>query len=183
MRAVSNFLTICLLSLPMAVLADVLPRQQSPDLFVDSITGSVPALSGTVDSIADIANGCSSPCFAGLGFSSTATGFAITDGKDLYLAGDLIQEVTGTGTQAGEYGFLYHVTADDTALWSALETNDLGVPVTASSFGDYVVFDYDSIQGVGDMSPAAVPEPASLTFLITGMAVSLLRRRRAAGRM
>jgi hypothetical protein len=182
MRVVSKFLMVSLLSLPMAVFADVLPRQQWPDLYVDFISGSVPALSGIVMSIADGANACSSPCFAGLNFSSTSTGFEVTDGPTVLLAGNLDQQVTGTGAQTGEYGFLYQITTDDTALWSELESAALGTPVTASSFGNSVVFDYDSVGGVGDMSPAAAPEPASLTLLITGMGVGLFRRRRAAAR-
>lgn len=182
-RCANQFLMVCLMSLPAAAFADVYPLNSPPDLFIDTISYTGPTLSGTVESITDVGNCSAIPCFAGLEFSWDLSGFEVTDGVNVYLAGN---EVPGSAVAlaGGEAGVLFTVTIDDLALWSALEGQ------AASSFGSEVAmdlhgFDASDTSGdvqsnaVADMTPTATPEPASMTLLFTGLVAGFARKRMA----
>lgn len=170
---------VCLLCLPTAAFADVYPLNPPPDLFIDTFTYTGPTLTGTVESITDTGNCASIPCFADLNFYQDSSGFEIYEGSDIYLAGPRITYQVDSG---GEVGQLFAVTVDNNALWSLLE----GQP--ASSFGSEVVMDLHDFDtgtfayqpnAIADLTPAAVPEPVSLTLLFSGLAAGLLRKRLA----
>jgi len=182
MHAAQRILVACLICLPTVAFADVYPLNSPPDLFIDSLNYTGPTLTGTVESITDLGNCQSIPCFAGLNFYQDASGFNVNDGSgDIYLAGT---QVTYQIDPGGEVGQIFDITIDDTALWSALEGQ------SASSFGPVVVMDlhqFSTIPGASeltataDLTPQAspVPEPASLALLLGGLAAGFARKRLA----
>jgi hypothetical protein len=193
-------LLVCLLFIPITALADdVYPLNAPPDVFIDGISVTGGNLSSsTVETIVD-ANvpGCISGCEIGnpphtpyLSFSANSSSFEIFDPSnlDVYLAGTL---VAGSYDNAGggEVGELFIVTTDNNALWTAQEQGWAGPSDTqaASSFGPEVVIDlHGDVNGTTtadlDLTPAAVPEPATLTLLFSGLAAGLLRKRMAGKR-
>jgi hypothetical protein len=190
MRAAQRILMACLICLPTAAFADVYPLNPPPDLFIDTFSVVAPSgsmqdvsFAGTVEAITDqSAGGCSSGCFAGLDFVQSDGTFSVNDGDGTnYLTGTLIDSLIEPG---GEVGELFTVGIDNTAAWTALESEDLGAFNAASSFGGTVVMDlhlFDPTTGgasnaVADLTPA-VPEPASWTLLLTGLAAGLSRKR------
>jgi hypothetical protein len=182
MKHVSKYLlTICLVSLPAAALADVYPLNPPADLFIDQISVSGTSVTGVVESITDVGNCAALPCFAALNFYADASGFTVENSLDqVLLAGTLIQYATAAG---GEVGALFSVTTDNSTLWDALEGGQ-----TATSFGSEVVLDAHDLDlssigtqsdATADLTPSAIPEPASMTLLLSGLAAGFVRKRMA----
>lgn len=184
MRVAQRVLVACMVCLPTIAFADTYPLNPPPDLFIDTISYTGLTLTGTVESITDYGNCAGIPCSVlGLTFSQIDNGttdpFTISDGTNVWLAGNLITNAVGVGGEAGE---LFSITTDNSALWSGLEGQ------TASSFGSEVAldlhfFDAGDTSGsqplaVADLAPtAATPEPASLTLLFSGLVAGLARKR------
>jgi len=198
MRAAKNLLVLCLLALPTVALADVYPLNGPPDIYIDHFfTQSGLTMTGDVASIGDVPNtGCggSGECeFAeSLIFSSTSSGFTITGNTPTdpntfthtYLSGSYVKSQTDAG---GEVGIGYSVTSDNQALWTALEKESAGASDTQAATnlpdGTLLVMDIHNFgnqnNADADMTPAATPEPATLTLLGSGLLAGLLRKRLA----
>jgi hypothetical protein len=175
MRAAQRILMVCLICLPAAAFADVYPLNPPPDVSIFFISGNGGDYSGLAAGITDYGN-CVSGCGPPLSFSQSGGTFDITtieDSTQVYLAGNLISSVVGSGNTANELGELFQVTTDNTALWEAIEGQ------LPSSFGSEVVIDFNNTNEeyfAADLTPA-VPEPASLTLLLCGLAAGYARKR------
>jgi hypothetical protein len=186
MHAAQRILVACLICLPTVAFADVYTLNPPPDLAISNFTYTGLTLTGTVSNITDFGNCQSSPCFAVLNFYEDANGFNVNDGLgNTYLAGvEVADQIYPSGAPGQfEVDQLFDVTIDDTTLWSALEGQ------SPSSFGPVVVMDLHEFSytpgsepyAIADLTPAAspVPEPVSLTLLLSGLAAGFARKRLA----
>ncbi|MGA2634492.1 MAG: PEP-CTERM sorting domain-containing protein [Terracidiphilus sp.] len=193
MRASLRILTACLTCLPTMAFADVYPLNPPPELFIDNITVETGGfITGDVESITDVGK-CAEPTPCNTGPTSvsplyfyedpSAGTFQVNDHDgDIYLVGyPLTASQVDSG---GEVGQIFTVSRDDTNLWTSAEGQ------TPSSFGPVVAIDFhDFYPGDVGFQPDAtayiaplgstVPEPASLTLLLSGLAAGLARRRMA----
>lgn len=168
--------------------ANTYPLSPSPDVFIDFFSGSGLSAGSSINayvlSVADAANSCgTSPCAGLLNFEDTiGTGFEISDSSsNVYLAGTEVAEEWGSG---GQFGQVFKITTDNSALWSAFEGLQ---PV--SGFGTFVALDINSIGSGGDLSGATAdlaptpgkfavtPEPGTMTLALSGLAAGALRRK------
>ena len=157
-------------------LADVYTLNPPPDLFISNINGTGSSMNGFLESITDVGNCSSIPCFAGLNFAADSSGFSIwgTDVLDVYLAGSLVSSASAAG---GEYGQIYSITDDESAKWAVLEGQ------APTSFGPYVAIDYHSFDpsavsgAYADMAPTTIPEPSVLVLMLSGLAAAVARKR------
>jgi len=185
MRAAKLVLIVCLLCLATTAFADYYPLNPPPDLRVDTFFYNADGyLQGTVESITDVGNCSIFPCDIGFltlafydsGQGPYGAGFIIygTDLSDVYLLGTVIGQGVGLG---GEAGVLNTVEFADAAKWNAIEGQ------IASSFGSIVALDLhnfdpnDLSQTYADFAPSTTPEPASMTLVIGGLALGLLRKK------
>jgi len=197
MRVVQKMLVACLVGLPTIAFADVYPLNPPPDVFTGGFTFSGSSVTGTAESITDFGNCSVLPCNAVsptttnfLDFYQNSTGFVISDGPNgtgnVYLSGTEIATKVDAG---GEVGYIFDITTDNNLLWSQLESQ-YGGNQTASSFGPVVVMDYHNYgtnDATADMTPVPgppfvtpVPEPASFTLLLSGLAAGYFRKRASA---